>query len=767
MPDAPAPDVPGLEPGGAAASRLGWKAVLLATVAYVAAVCVTTYPFVLSFTKGIPGSLFDPLHHLWIMRWYKTCLLEWRSPVVCPDLQYPVGAPLGNFSTMHMQAILYFPLSFVFNDTVSFNIIWMTGLVSMGLGTMLLIWHVLRDRRVAIVGGLLAMVSGPMMLHSRSHLEILYVGCFPIFLVAWMRFVEAPSRGRLAAVVAAYVAVALCSPYYAVFVIVPAVLFLAWQAAPALRRRDRAWFASRARWVVGFALLSVPFLALIFGNQIWAMAHGFSLPRPMSEFSGYGCPPWTYVSPTILHRFSALMPVNPYDTLGPFPTIGERTGYLGVVTLFLATYALMTRAEIPRRAFWWTCLALFVVLASGAYWQVGDTQVKLPGYYLKKHVFLFKLIRVPGRYNLYVVITASLLAAAGLKRMLGNTRRGWARVAIVGGLIALALFDLQTRPYPACEIPEMPKAYAYMRSVDPEGGMVEVPQATAGGSLLYSTLGYWQAEHRLKTNAGMSGHGNFPFDNMLSFNSPFYRGTLANPDYAKVLDDTTFDIVGKVNALDYIWLYLHANKFRFVVVHEWAGATDDGDPDPSRLVRLKEMLAPAKVFEEPGVTVYDRERLLPPGRAVPLTTPGWRMGYNGRLMRVVGPEGRIAVYNPDPDRPVKFVLGAAGFPRAREVSLKAADGRELARWRVEPGATELYVSGHLTLPAGLQELVLESDGEFKPEHARQQALEWDNLPYSLWVSGIALIDAEDHDRQEREAQQLAAEGAAEGEEVRR
>src|SRR5690606_34569742 len=100
----------------------GWRAVLLATIAYIAAVCVTTYPFVLSFTRGIPGSLFDPMHHLWIMRWYKTCLLEWKSPVMCPELQYPVGAPLGNFSTMHMQAILYFPLSFLFDDVVSFNI---------------------------------------------------------------------------------------------------------------------------------------------------------------------------------------------------------------------------------------------------------------------------------------------------------------------------------------------------------------------------------------------------------------------------------------------------------------------------------------------------------------------------------------------------------------------------------------------------------------------------------------------------------------------
>jgi hypothetical protein len=764
MPDAPTPD--GRGPVLDDAPGLGWRAVLLATIAYVAAVCVTTYPFVLSFTKGIPGSLFDPMHHLWIMRWYKTCLLEWKSPVMCPELQYPVGAPLGNFSTMHMQAILYFPLSFLFDDVVSFNIIWMTGIVTMGLGTMWLIWHVLRDRRVAFVGGLLAMISGPMMLHSRSHLEILYIGSFPAFLVTWMRLVEAPTRGRLAWAVLMYVVVALCSPYYAVFVIVPAGLYVLWRAVPAIRARDLAWFGSRARWLGAFSVLSVPALGLIFGNQIWAMMHGFSLPRTMSEFEGYGCPPWTYLAPTILHRLSALLPVNPYDSMGPFPAIGERTGYLGVVTLFLATYALMTRATLPRRAFWVTLLVVLVVLASGPYWNIGDAKVKLPGYFLKRHVFLFKLIRVPGRFNLYVVVTAALVAAAGLKRMLANTRRAWARASIVVALIAVALFDLQTRPYPACEIPEMPKAYAFLRSIDPEAGLVEIPQATAGGSLLYSALGYWQAEHRMRTNAGMSGHGNFPFDNRLSFNSPFYRHSLANPDYLKVADDATIDVVGKVNVLDYIWLYLHANKFRFVVVHEWEGSLEDGEPHPVRLAALKEMLAPSKIYEAEGVTVYDRERLSPPGRAVLLTTTGWRMGFNEHLMRVMGREGRIAVYNPDPDKPVKFVLGASGFPGARTVRLLDSDRRELARWRVEKGRPGLHLTGPLTLPRGMQELIVEADGEFTPRHARSYALEWDPLPYSLWVSGLALIDAESHDRDERaKAQQIAAE--AESEETRR
>ncbi len=740
MPIAPAPDAR----GSAAPPRLGWRAVSLATIGYIAAVCVATYPFALSFTKGVAGSLFDPLHHLWIMRWYKSCLLEWRSPVMCPELQYPVGAPLGNFATMHMQAILYFPLSFIFNDVICFNLIWMTGIVTTGLGTMLLIWHVLRDRRVAAIGGFLAMISGPMMIHSRSHLEILYVGCFPAFLVVWMRFVASPTWRRLAGTVAMYVVVALCSPYYAVFVIVPAALDLSWRAFAAFRTRDRAWFAERARWLTAFGLLAVPAMILIFGNQLWAMAKGYSVARTVKEFAGFGCPPWTYLAPTILHRFSALMPVNPYDSMGPFPVIGERTGYLGVVTLFLVVYAMMTKAPLPRRAFWWTALAVFIILASGAYWNIGDSQIKLPGYYLKKYVFLFKLIRVPGRFSLYTVVMAALIAAAGLKQILANTRSRWRQRAILAGLVALALLDLQTRPFPAVPVPSLPAAYEFIKRTDPGAGIVEIPQGSSGGSTLSAICGYWQSFHGLRTSSGYSGHANVKFDNRLTFNSPFQQTLLGRDGYLRHPDDETIDIVHKVDALEYTWLYLHANRFRFVLLHEWPGA-DDAVADPMKLDRLKALLEPARVFSGEGVTVYDREKLRPPHHAVPLTTDGWRIAWHGKLLRVAEQEAKLLAYNPDASRPVKLVLEAAAFPHPRTVRL-LADGEERARWTLASGPLQLYISPAIKLPEGTSELVLECDGETRPRREEQRAAEWDDKPYSLYVGGLALIDAEEHDR---------------------
>src|SRR6476661_753279 len=85
--------------------RLGWKTLVGVFALYLAGVAVATYPFALSFGSRLPGSLLDPLQHLWIMRWYRTCLLEGRSLVLCPEIQYPIGAPLGNFSSLHFQSL--------------------------------------------------------------------------------------------------------------------------------------------------------------------------------------------------------------------------------------------------------------------------------------------------------------------------------------------------------------------------------------------------------------------------------------------------------------------------------------------------------------------------------------------------------------------------------------------------------------------------------------------------------------------------------------
>ncbi|MDB5349148.1 MAG: hypothetical protein JWN86_395 [Planctomycetota bacterium] len=702
---------------------------------YIACALILSYPLIKTFSTTLAGSLIDPLQHLWIMRWYRSCLLEWRSPVICPELQYPVGAPLGNFSPLHLQAILFIPLSLVLrNDVLCFNLVWLFAMTTTGLGTFLLAWQAVRDKPCAAFAGMLAMLSTPMMLHCRSHLELITLGGFPLFLVGWMRFVDRPTRGRLVVSAGLYVLVALCAAYYVVFAMVPAALYVVWKLMNEGRNGPR-WLVSRMFWLTGFGVLALPALALVFGNHIWASANGYASQRSLTEFNAYSAAPWTFIIPTPMHRIDQFMPANVYAAAGYSLGMGERSSYLGVITILLIHQAAVRKEKFARRGYLWLALVAMVVLAWGGVLKLGDRKIVLPAGWLRDHFFAFRMLRVPARFNLFVGVVAAVIAAAGLKGILARISQRPVRVVLYGSVVALSMVDLLIFPFSTGKIPEMPACYRTILDRDPQASFVEVPQYPSSGSFLYSLTSYWQSIHRGRTNAGYSGNGNTPMDNLVSWNSPFSYFFLEDPNYLADPEWTSIDVVGGVSFHDYTWLYLHQNKYRYVVLHQWKGYADGY---PEKLSRVKALMSHAKIFEDARTIVYDRAKLTPPTRPVVVSAEGWRESYLARRIRAVGKTSSLAVYNPNASRPVSLALNASAFRSSRTARL-LLEGRELASWTIVPDREfRTYRTPPLMLPAGVSLLTLDCDGEETPWNSHEFALETDSAPYSLKVAGLTI-----------------------------
>jgi hypothetical protein len=723
-----------VEPDAPQRSGPGWRTVAIVAAVYVAFVSLATWPRILGFRSTLP-SLGDPLQHLWIMRWYKTCLLEGRSIVVCPEIQYPVGAPLGTFSPLHFQSLLFIPLSLAFDqDVLCYNLIWMFGIVFTGLGTFLLIWQGQRDAWCAGFGGMLAMLSAPMLLHADGHLELICLGGFPLFLWAWLRFVDRPGRGRLAMAIGLYILLGLISAYFVVFAIFPAAFYVAWSTLNLRPRALVAWLRERVGWFLAFAAVVAPGLLLVFGNQLWAKGHGYVFPRPITEFRVHSAPLWSYVLPSYRHVLGRLLPSRLYETSEVHGNLVECCSYLGMVGLGLVLYTAVSRARFARRSFWWAALLFLIVLSGGAAWKVGRYEIPLPAIWLKQNVPLFEQIRAPARFNLFAAVVASLLAAQGLKELLSRIRDRWSRAAVFTALGVMALADLALAPYGAWPIPPMPGCYAFMKQSAPGAAFVEVPQFGSGGSYLYALCGYWQSYHRGRTTAGYCGQGNAVFDNLLTYNSPFEANLLAAPNYLAGTDRIRFDVTGEVAFRDYAWLYLHAHNFRFVVLHQWAGSVTHL---PVRLDRLKPLLDVAKVYDDGATVVYDRDRLPLPTHPVLLTLRGWRPAWDEKMFRVADREASLVVYNPDPDHDVQIRLSAGALHQARQVRLRAGE-KELARWEIRPGSYQSLATVAIRLPAGLNALTLESDGDSTPRNWREASLVGNRWPYSLKVETLGL-----------------------------
>lgn len=732
--------------------RLGWRPWAALVAFYAACIAVATYPNVLTLASRLPYTLYDPLQHLWILRWYRACLLEGQSLVLSPELHYPVGAPLGCFSPLHLQAMLFIPLSLITgNDVLSFNLVMMGGLLFTALGTFALARQVVRDDRAALFGGLAAMLSGTLMMHASAHLELVYLGGVPLFLAAWLRFMDRPSRTRLATVVALYGLVAICAAYFAVFVTIPAALDVVLRGIGAVRRRDWSWIKARLPWLVAFAALVVPLLALLFANQIWAASHGYPFPPEHCEpmYRVQGTPWWSFLTPTLSHRLGkAVLSLSPELFLAyhsQLPNAWDQVSYLGVVTIGLIGFAAVGRVRFQRRGYWWGVLGLLVLLACGSSWQVGPYRTDLPAAWLKSYFIAFRMIRVPARFNLLATVAAAVVASAGLARLLAAVRSRTLGRIVLAALVVLTLADLSITPYNTAEAPPVPACYAAIKQRNPRATILEVPQYNSMGSYQASVCGYWQTIHRLRTNVGYAGQGNARLDNLLLWNSPFEASLLAQPPTIPTplppsdSGPNYFNLLAQIGPdspdfLDYSWLYTTYHQFDYIVMHRWKGAVRE---IPVRLDRLTERLERFKVFEGPAAVVYDRTLWTPPTRPIGMTTEGWRLCADASVIRVMERRASLVIYNPDPDRDLALSISARALRHPRKVRLSSG-GRELARWRVEPGRFAKLDTGLFRLSGGLNELTFVCDAEERPTRPMEAAMITDRGPYSLRVNALIL-----------------------------
>ncbi len=736
------------------AFRPGWKWFLLLTLFYAVAVVAATYPRVAKIESHLP-SLVDPLHHIWIMHWWKACLTEGQSPILSTEIQAPIGAPLGNFSPLFVQTALQLPVVLISgNEVLGYNIAWFLGLIGTGLGTYVLIWQILRDRTSATLGGLLAMLSGPLLLHARDHLDIIFAGSMPLFLTTWIRLFEQPRRSRLLSAVGAYGLVAACHPYHLVFVTVPAALYFGWHWFGSWRSHNQKSIITGVHWLLRFLLLSVPLVVLIYSNHIWAFVAGYTGERGLGGYAEYSAPIWSYFMPTASHRLSRyLMPFDPYHAAGIYEwTIHECGSYLGIVTLFLLNYAALRRTSLPQGRFWWSTLVLMAILAFGAYWTIESTEIGLPALWLKKYCAVFKPIRVPSRFNLLVAVLASVIAAAGFLQIKKRVGQTWGKVVFVGATL-VTIFDLSIVPFPTVEVPPLPSCYAFIKERDPDASILEVPQYPSGGALLTTKCSYWQTKHRLTTSAGYSGQSNIVYDRQVMINSPFLFTTIGsefylddpddflNPKLLNVQGNQATDIVHAAGPFtygfdDYLFLYMKVFGYDYLVVHK----TDAAIADKPGLAQLRARLKNATIFEDEECIVIDHARMPRPVKVTIMPLDGWRTSMEWSPIRVAERQARVAIFNPEASQDLIFVLEAKSLQIRRTVRLFGPGQREIGRWEV-PAAHELPVGGFESLysPAfrlreGIQILTLVSDHESLPQSSQQRATAEDGQPYSLRVA---------------------------------
>lgn len=751
----------------------GWPTVLAAAALYLGTLGGLGFRVFARFGTALPATLADPVQHLWILRWYESCLKSGRLPFLAPDVMFPVGAPLGLFSPLHLQALIWNLVGWVLpTDIARYNLIWALGFLVTAAGGFYLSWRLLRDRVAAVFAGLLCLLATPVTLHALGHLELIYVGVLGFFLLAWTEFVARPRGRSLLGAFGSYVLVSASAAYFAVMAVIPAILFVVWSAVASFRTGFWAWLRARVLWLLGFAGLAAVALAILFSSQLWAKSHGLEGQRGRIEFARYWAPLWGYFMPTPEQRAEPLLPWRPYQRAEFGQTTTERASYLGLVPLFLIGYAAVRRARFANAGFYWAAFGVAVVLSLGAFRPYDGEPISLPADWLWRVFPPMRDLRVPARFNLFALVIASLLAASGLSLLRKKIERPRVRQALVVGLFGLTILDLAPPAYPGVVPPPMPDLYRRIVARDRQATFHEAPFFGTRGLYLPSATAYWQFEHHGRTTGGYSGMIHAPLEEKVGFPSPFFARNLSFTHYLAEPERQFFDVV-RADAPDYLWAFLHYNGLAYAVVYTDRAYFSDlrGSIEP-----LLPLLAPAEIERDSAAIAYAADRLPPPKRAVLVPAEGLRsrQPWRGRWAARMGRQATFALYNPTPEVPIVFRMGATSFIAShsarvtllpseargvggRPVAESPEGGEVLIRLRANPVFYRWFTSEPFLAPAGWSEIRIDAADQSPQDPDRAQ---WgtDRLPISLLIAVAELVGADEAPQPDRPEERLLATG---------
>lgn len=470
---------------------------IVALAAYSAITLVVTYPMAWRLGAHIPGD-GDAPWFLWQLWWFKHALIDLgRSPLTTNLIYYPLNdVPVTWQSPINELAAI--PLVAAFGPLLTYNLLLLSAFVLAGYGMYLLGWQALGRRDLAFVAGLIYSFSAYHGMRGLHHLSLATIQWLPLALAAAISCWRKPGPRRAVAAGVTAALVALSSPYYAAYFLLPAALagsvYVALWRRQALRR-PALWRAA-ALALSSALLLALPFYATLVLTEPDVQQ---AARQAAAAASVYAADVLSWLLPprdNPLWR-PLLAPIYAKLTAGYLVETALFFGFLPLA-LSLAALVLVTRnrtfrgsrspanspsrfpismAPLPLsgRGFWRLLFILALLLSFGPVlrlWQEPLVQwmpyrlfMALPGAYA---------FRAPARAGLTAILAGALLALAMVK--LGMARRpAWPwRPFLVAWSALLMVNMLVAFPYPTANA-TLPAAYEPIVAAAGRGAVLDLP----------------------------------------------------------------------------------------------------------------------------------------------------------------------------------------------------------------------------------------------------------------------------------------------------
>lgn len=436
-------------------SRSYWSAAFVYLLLAVGA----TWPLSLDLFDHVAGWHGDNYYFVWLIGWVRTALFErGMSPLFVPFVNYPEGASLACTEMTPVMTLLALPFACAGGDVFGYNVAILLSFVLSGLAMNLWVRRETGSPGAALVAGAIFAFCPYRVYRVAGHLNLLGTMWLPLYFMSLSGLLrEKRNWSRHAICTGAMLGLnAATAPYYFYMTAVMSVVFV---MAMAFFVRDVKLFSFRFwKRIAVAASVGLPLVALALAPYLILAGTGTLSARSLEEASRWNASPQDFVVPATNQPFwgGALNPSHKVRNL-------ENMNYLGWSVIVLALFARMsrTRREGGRGAFcaYAATCAVAVVLALGTrlHWRWhpveiafasgsfpggsdGKLTVPLPGGVLFKWLPFYSAMRVAGRYGIYATLFLSVVAGAGIARIMFRFPRH--RIIVVTAAFMLVGIDL-------------------------------------------------------------------------------------------------------------------------------------------------------------------------------------------------------------------------------------------------------------------------------------------------------------------------------------
>jgi hypothetical protein len=432
---------------------------LIALTVGAALAAVLSYPTIVR-----PGSVArvdtdDGKFSVWNVAWVAHALIDSRDRVFDANIFYPRKGTLAYSEANLVAGALAAPVyALTGNPLAAHNVVVYTILVLAFVSMWALVRHLSGSWTAAIVAAT-AFTFAPYVATKTAHIQLLMVWVFPLVLLAFHRFVEAPGVWRGAVLGVTLAVAGLSCGYYGIFAGLAIGLGALWFAIG--QRSHRPYWAGLGVAAVVAGLLVAPALR----PYLELRSEGARRVVNYEESRRFAATIRAYVSsPSRVHEWVTERGLR----LGP----GREGLFPGVLVTLFAVFGVWITARSTSGRRWQSpdsqgrIVSYYVLLALLAVWASFGPAAGLYTWMAESLPFM-SFLRAPARFGVLMVFALAVLAGYGLARILSG-RRAW----LAAVLTAAAALELAAVPWDLHEPDPVPEAYRRLAEL-PRGGVVE------------------------------------------------------------------------------------------------------------------------------------------------------------------------------------------------------------------------------------------------------------------------------------------------------